>query len=207
MENSQIVYALTNSAMPGLIKIGKTTQDDVSIRMSQLYSTGVPVPFECIYAAEVENCSKVESALHITFGPYRINQSREFFKIDPEQAISILELLGPNNASEKITKELNQNISIAEIDSGKKLKKKPNLNFIQMGLKKGDELIFIADENISVLVHNEKKVEYNGNIVSLTKATKEILGLDYAVQPTPRWKSGGRLLSDLYTETYSDEDV
>jgi len=193
--------------MPGLIKIGKTTQDDVSIRMSQLYSTGVPVPFECIYAAEVADCSKVESALHITFGPYRINQSREFFKIEPEQAISILELLGPNNASAKITKELNQNISIAEIDSGKKLKKKPNLNFIAMGLNVGDTLVFIADENISVIVHDEKKVEFNGEIISLTKATKEILNLDYAVQPTPRWKANGRLLSDLYAETYSDDDI
>jgi hypothetical protein len=44
----EIVYVLTNAAMPGLTKIGKTTQEDVKSRLSQLYTTGVPVPFECI---------------------------------------------------------------------------------------------------------------------------------------------------------------
>ncbi len=45
-----VVYVLTNPAMPGLTKIGQTTQEDIAARMSQLYSTGVPVPFECRYA-------------------------------------------------------------------------------------------------------------------------------------------------------------
>ncbi|MEN9670014.1 MAG: hypothetical protein RL018_291 [Pseudomonadota bacterium] len=38
---NQIVYVLTNPAMPGLIKIGMTTQMEVEARMKQLYSTGV----------------------------------------------------------------------------------------------------------------------------------------------------------------------
>lgn len=206
MAESQIVYALTNSAMSGLVKIGKTTQEDVSIRMSQLYSTGVPVPFECLYAVEVDDCSKVESALHIAFGPYRINPNREFFKIEPEQAISILELLGPNNATERIANELNQNVSQAEKDSGEKLKKRPNMNYFEMGLNRGDLLYFVDNENITVSIHSEKKVDFNGEIISLTKATKIILGLDYAVQPARKWKYHGRLLIDLYDETYSGED-
>ena len=41
-----IVYVLTNPAMPGIVKIGRT-QSDLGSRLSQLYSTGVPVPFEC----------------------------------------------------------------------------------------------------------------------------------------------------------------
>lgn len=53
----QIVYVLTNSAMPGLVKIGKTTRNDLSSRMSELFSTGVPVPFDCVYACEVDDCS------------------------------------------------------------------------------------------------------------------------------------------------------
>ncbi|WP_408876507.1 GIY-YIG nuclease family protein [Gluconobacter sphaericus] len=39
------VYLLTNPVMPGLIKIGFTTSPDVEIRMKQIYSTGVPLPF------------------------------------------------------------------------------------------------------------------------------------------------------------------
>ena len=129
MSKPQIVYALTNAAMPGLIKIGKTTQEDISIRMGQLYSTGVPVPFKCIYAVQVEDCSTVESALHVAFGPYRINPSREFFQIEPEQALAVLKLLGPNDATDSINRELNQNVSEAEQDSSRKMKRRPSMDF------------------------------------------------------------------------------
>lgn len=50
MSNSNshgIVYVLTNPAMPGLVKIGMTTRSDIDARMKELYSTGVPVPFDC----------------------------------------------------------------------------------------------------------------------------------------------------------------
>ena len=50
--------------------------------MAQLYSAGVPLPFECAYAAKVNNYQKVEKALHIAFGPDRINPRRGFFEID-----------------------------------------------------------------------------------------------------------------------------
>ena len=103
MSDKEIVYVIVNPAMPGLAKIGKTTQADVNQRMNQLYTTGVPVPFECIFALEVDDCTKVESALHIAFGPSRINPSREFFKIDPEQAVSVLKLLAISAVPSTIT--------------------------------------------------------------------------------------------------------
>lgn len=205
MSKSQIVYALSNAAMPGLIKIGKTTQEDISIRMGQLYSTGVPVPFKCIYAVQVEDCSRVESALHTAFGPYRINPNREFFKIEPEQAIAVLKLLGPNDATESITRELNQNVSEAEQDSSRKLRR-PSMDFYAIGLKVGDILTYVEDPAITVEVCQPRKVKYQGEIRSLTAVTKELLNLDYAVQPSPRWTVGGRLLKDIYETFYSDED-
>ena len=42
-----IVYLLTNPYMPGLVKIGMTKQEDLEKRMKELYTTGVPVAFEC----------------------------------------------------------------------------------------------------------------------------------------------------------------
>jgi len=50
MSKSEIVYLLTNPAMPGLIKIGRTTRKDIKARMRELYTTGVPLPFECLSA-------------------------------------------------------------------------------------------------------------------------------------------------------------
>ena len=45
-----IVYVLTNPAFPNLVKIGITTRDEVQVRMAELYTTGVPLPFKCVYA-------------------------------------------------------------------------------------------------------------------------------------------------------------
>ena len=97
-----IVYALTNPAMPGLVKIGKTSRDSVEGRLLELYTTGVPVPFECAYAARVEDEDKVEKAFHLAFSPYRINPKREFFQIEPEQAMALLEVMAIENVTPEI---------------------------------------------------------------------------------------------------------
>ncbi len=47
-----IIYILTNEAMHGLVKIGYT--QNLEQRMRELSApSGVPLPFECHYAAEV----------------------------------------------------------------------------------------------------------------------------------------------------------
>jgi len=206
LSSNEIVYVLSNSAMPGILKIGKTTQADVSLRMNQLCTTGVPVPFECVYAIEVEDCSKVEAALHIAFGPSRVNPSREFFKIDAEQAIAILKLLDQRDVTPEVRRDLNSNVSQAERDSGKRLKKRPNMNFGEMEIPVGAMLIY-KDGIIAVEVINEKKVNYSGKEMTLTAATREVMGIDYSVQPSPHWTYEGKLLKDIYESVYSDENT
>ncbi len=39
-----IVYLLTNPVMPGLVKIGMTTQEDIDKRMKELYTTAFLFP-------------------------------------------------------------------------------------------------------------------------------------------------------------------
>ena len=97
-----IVYLLTNPVMPGLVKIGMTTQEDIDKRMKELYTTGVPVPYECQFACKVKkgDCAKIEKALHTAFAPQRINQNREFFRIQVEQAKAILELFHHTDVTE-----------------------------------------------------------------------------------------------------------
>ncbi|MCH1548471.1 MAG: GIY-YIG nuclease family protein [Flavobacteriaceae bacterium] len=71
-----IVYVLKNPAFTNLVKIGITTRDEVHVRMSELYTTGVPLPFECVYAGKVDDPKKVEAALHHAFSNTRVNPSR-----------------------------------------------------------------------------------------------------------------------------------
>jgi hypothetical protein len=53
-ERHGIVYILTNPVMPGLVKIGQTT-NEISNRLNDLNTTGVPLPFECKFACEVDD--------------------------------------------------------------------------------------------------------------------------------------------------------
>ena len=92
---SNIVYVLTNPAMPGIVKIGMTDRPDVQHRMGDLYTTGVPLPFDCVIAREIvdREAVEIERALHTAFGPYRINTSREFFQVEPEQVEVLLRVM------------------------------------------------------------------------------------------------------------------
>ncbi len=90
-----IVYVLTNPAMPGIVKIGMTDGPDVLRRMGALYTTGLPLPFDCVIAREIEDrkAAEIERALHAAFEPYRINPSREFFQVEPEQVDVLLRVM------------------------------------------------------------------------------------------------------------------
>lgn len=114
---NQIVYVLTNPAMPGLVKIGKTTQIEIEERMKQLYGTGVPVPFDCAFACQVKDASEVENALHFAFGVTRINPNREFFKIEPERVVAVLKLLKVNDITQQVEKTIESDVSASDKQS------------------------------------------------------------------------------------------
>jgi hypothetical protein len=84
---AEIVYVLSNPAMPGLHKIGMTDKEDLTARMKELYTTGVPLPFDCVYACIVEDNAKVEKAMHAKFAKQRVNPRREFFKLKASQTV------------------------------------------------------------------------------------------------------------------------
>ena len=91
---SGIVYAATNPMMPGLVKIGGTSRENVQARMDELYSTGVPAPFTCEIARRVDRYMEVESALHTVFEPSRVPSGREFFQVTLDQVAAALDLAG-----------------------------------------------------------------------------------------------------------------
>lgn len=89
-ENKGIVYLLTNECMPGIVKIGMTSRADMDNRLKELYTTGVPQPFECVYACKVDCFKELEQALHEAFEPQRINPNREFFRISHRKRLVYL---------------------------------------------------------------------------------------------------------------------
>jgi hypothetical protein len=202
MTELSIVYVLTNPAMPGLVKIGCTTSDDASTRLAQLYTTGVPFPFKLEFAAKVTNYEEVERALHRAFAPSRVNPKREFFSIEPDQAIAILKLLHTQDVTMEVQQSPspieNQEVSAANEYAARR----PNLNFEEMGIPLGSTLAF-RDGTSTVTVTAAKKVRLEDEEISLTAATRTLLGLDYSVAPGPYWTFNGRSLREIYDETYS----
>lgn len=85
------VYVLSNSAMPGLLKIGRTINSPED-RARQLDQTGVPMPFvvECAYLSP--DCEQLESRVHEALRGVRAREEREFFKIELDDAKSCIEL-------------------------------------------------------------------------------------------------------------------
>lgn len=203
--NYGIVYVLSNSAMPDLVKIGMTTRDNVDARMKELFTTSVPVAFECEFACKVEDCAKVEKALHIAFAPNRIHPQREFFKIAPEQAIAILKLFDKGDITQEVNSEIDDDLNETDKQARTKLKitRRPPLNFKEMEIPMGAKLQYTKDDGIvEVEVCGERKVIYNGDETSLTAVTQELLGLDYSVQPTKYWTYNGKNLQEIYNEIY-----
>lgn len=204
----QIVYVLTNPAMPGLVKIGKTTQDEVEVRMKQLFSTGVPVPFDCAFACRVHDSAEVEKALHHAFGNARVNANREFFRIEPDRVISILKLLHVEDVTKDVESVIEADATQADLQAAETMKKRrPRMNFTELDIPLHSVLWF-KDASAQVTVCGPKTVRFQGEECSLTAATRKVLGYpdNYPLQPSPYWTFHGKTIKEIYENCYAEVD-
>ena len=209
MSEESIVYVLTNPAMPGMVKIGMTAREDITERFTELYTTGVPLPFECAYAAKVANAGEVEKAFHTAFGPYRVNPRREFFEIEPEQVRVLLKLkqIGLEDMTPTVKEEAEQ-VDRGAKASAEKLKQKhrrPKINFEEMGILEGSRLDFTGEGDHHCTVVNKRKVEYDGLRCSLTSLTRTLLGGPPTKKILAYWRLDGENLTDIYEDTYPSD--
>lgn len=203
----EVVYVLTNPAIPGLVKIGFSSNSDAKQRIDALYTTGLPFPFKIEFVCRVPNAVEVERALHVAFGPSRVNPRREFFQINPEQAIAILRLLHVEETTQEVVSQPEagdvdtQSLAAAE----QYTKRRPNLNFDEMGIPVGATLVCTQNET-AVTVVGPRKVKLGEEEMSITAATRQALQLEYSVAPGPYWTYNGKSLREIYDETYEEID-
>ncbi len=193
---SQIVYVLTNEAMPDIVKIGQTT-DSVESRLSSLNShSGVPLPFECFFAAEVASCSRTEQILHQLFSEARINPKREFFRVDPEKVVLAISL----GKFEDVT----PGTVIADSDDTEALQKakakRPRIKLSALGINPGHILTFSRDESVTAEVTLDNKVIYKDQATSLSASALDALhSLGYktpSASGSEYWQYKGELLDE-----------
>lgn len=94
-------YILINDSLPGLVKIGAST-DEPYVRAKQLSaSTSAPTPFHVAYHRAVDDVNDIESRMHEALDQYRVNEGREFFSCSLYRAITVLDLMVGGNVREQ----------------------------------------------------------------------------------------------------------
>ena len=191
------VYILTNEAMPGYIKIG-LTENLVSERVVQLDNTSVALPFQCYYAARVDDNRRIERALHTAFGDFRVRPNREFFKMDPYKVKAILEVLALEDVTPKnelvATAEDSQALRTVGIKAGR-------FRFSSARIPIGATLNFVKDLNLTATVEEDSWVVFANEKHSLTTAALEALrkcGYNWSsVQGPEYWLYNGESVGSL----------
>ncbi len=187
---NQIIYILKNESMPEYIKIG-FTHGDVKERIKQLDRTGVPLPFEVYYAANVENAEKEEKWLHSIFADRRARDSREFFKMNPEYATLALKRIEIEEikVDSGLTPEQEK-----EVDEVKE--RRSRFHFADYGIPIGSKLTFTRDSNIIAEVVEGDKIKINNEINSLSTFAMELLGYKRRPQGTLYFEFENEILDD-----------
>ncbi len=179
---AQIIYILTNEAMPGYIKIG-FTNSSLDERLRQLDRTGTPLPFEVYYACEVENSRDDERWLHSIFSDRRVRDSREFFKMDPERVVIALKRI----QTKEITAPAIPTTDAEKKEIEKKKKVRSRFDFKKYNIPVGSEIYFSRDESIKAKVIQDNAIELNGQKTSLSLSAQNLLGYKNPVAGTLYW--------------------
>jgi len=193
-----IVYVLTNEAMEGMVKIGRTTTS-VEQRIKELDTTSVPLPFQCFYAAEVGNSALVEGKLHRIFSDKRIRLNREFYRVDANQVREAIQLAELRD----VTPKIDVVVDAADVQALQRAlatdERRSRLRFTELGIPAGTILTFAKDSRVTCLVVADGKVEFEGQTLSPSAAALQAvrkMGYQWAaVSGSDYWEFEGETLA------------
>jgi len=170
METKGYVYILTNPCFKeNWVKIGQT--DNLERRIMELsQATGIPLPFEMYAVLKTTKYKQAETMIHRLVGKLapdkRINPKREFFNIEPEDAVSIMkDIAGLLEDAEIIYNNHHTSEQATPKQQGKKSKFK---TFYSMGIKDGDTIEFTLDPQYKATVCGERTVMFENKKYFLT---------------------------------------
>ena len=188
------IYIMTNPALKGMVKIGYAA--DVEMRRKQLSTTALPYEYE-VYATyetpgELED-KKLHAMIDNLNPDLRVSKNREFFVMSPEDAYSLLEAIATISGSKARLKK----IKVSPIKKQKV--RRPPVDFTKCNIPIGAELVFIEDPSIVATVVSDHKVEYNGEITSLSAIISSIKG--HSAQGPSYFTYNGKKVSEIAEET------
>lgn len=203
------IYVLTNPSFPEYVKIGYA--DNVDARVVQLNrSECTPFAFKKYAVLPVANrlADKNVHKLIDRFKPeLRAKENvngkirvREFLAMTAQEAVEILDTIGgiygetpqlfEQTVEEKHDQEIAEKAAIAS-------ERKAPFSFFKCGIKEGELITYIHDVNITCTVANDREINFNGKLTSLSALAKKLLNRKSGVQGTLHFAYNGEILSAL----------
>lgn len=212
------IYIMTNPSFKEYVKIGYA--DDVERRLNELNrSECIPYSFR-IYATYAVTSRLLDKNVHSIID--RLNPDlrsvetvngqkrvREFYAMDPEKAYKILEAIAEMHGCterlvlKKLTVDEEREEKEAQDIVKESRTRSNNFTFSEWQIPVGATLQYRFDASITCKVVDERRVEYNGEIMYLTGVAKKCLGKatgvcgpDYFIyKGTKLWDIEGRINS------------
>lgn len=193
-----IVYIMT-TVVDGLIKIGQTGSQNYQERMRHIESNGYynVSGLKRFFAIELEDYIYKENLLKEIFNKHRVADS-ELFALDYDL---VRQLLLSFEGKVIYPKDIDKEKEFDEV--AKSREQSAKFSFYKKGIQNGEEIVFIADKDITAKVVGERDVEYGGQIYKLSPLTLKIYqqkgnsNKSGAYQGAAYWQYKGKKLKDL----------
>ena len=189
-----VIYILTNPSFPEYVKIGYA--DDIDSRLNQLNrSECIPFAFRVYATYEVSN-RLVDLKLHNlidqlnptlrsieTFNGKQ--RKREFYAMSPEDAYALLEAIAEIHGYTDRLKLWDMNdVQLKAEETAQEIEKEsqkrsPNFTFDECSIPDGAVLVNMDNPDIKCKVVDRRRVEYCGEIMSVTALARLISGKSY----------------------------
>ena len=210
-----VIYILTNPSFPDYVKIGYAT--DIEKRLKQLNrSECIPFAFR-VYATYDVSTPLQDKELHGLID--RLNpelraidtfdgktRTKEFYAMTKEDAYALLEsiakLSGTMDKLQRLTPEGHEVVDeevAAEIQEEAKERKAP-FSFARCGIPAGTEIVLSGHPEVVATVKDDRQIEYQGEVYSLSSLAQKILQTRYPLQGPVHWLYQGKKLSDIRRE-------
>ena len=193
------IYILTNKSFrDNCIKIGYSV--DVERRVKDLSGSGLPYDYEIYCTYEIPASQKADKSLHrliqMLNPNLRITPNREFFDISPELAYKMFEEMAAMHGREDKLKLYKDDA----IDIGESHKKAEPFSFTKCQIPVGSEIVYIHDESITARVVDDRKIEYQGEIMYMTTLAKRLINKNTGVNGPAFFKYKGVPLPEYYNK-------
>ncbi len=174
--------------------------------------SGVPVAFECHFATNVPNHTEKEKMLFQIFSEQRVNPKREFFRVAPEKVVLAIRMgeftdVTPGKVS----------IGAAEEDQAHEkavqssIKKRSAIRLEAIGVMPGTVLTFSRDPNVHATVVEGNKVNYEGQLMSLSAAALAALHKQGSTTPAASgsdyWTIDNETLDEIRIKHESESEI